>query len=126
MRCSWPCATGFRLVISPTSVTIPVNTKIPSGLSWPGLSRPSTSSFITSGQDVDARDKPGQDEFGLRALVDCKSVFIERFASTNAESRRLRDSGERQCVQRGHAVGADGSGPAQQPDFIGESGRDER
>jgi hypothetical protein len=29
--------------------------------SWPGLSRPSTSSLIRTSQDVDARDKPGHD-----------------------------------------------------------------
>jgi hypothetical protein len=30
--------------------------------SWPGLSRPSTSSFHQRGKDVDARDKPGHDD----------------------------------------------------------------
>src|SRR5712691_10714961 len=32
--------------------------------SWPGLSRPSTSSTSLRTQDVDARDKPGHDEGG--------------------------------------------------------------
>jgi hypothetical protein len=30
--------------------------------SWPGLTRPSTSSFGASDQDVDARAKPGHDD----------------------------------------------------------------
>jgi hypothetical protein len=34
----------------------------PLNASWPGLSRPSTSSFPTVAKDVDARDKPGHDE----------------------------------------------------------------
>jgi hypothetical protein len=36
--------------------------KIPITPSWPGLSRPSTSSLQRGEKDVDARDKPGHDD----------------------------------------------------------------
>ena len=60
----------------------------------------------------------------MAALVDRQGVVAERLASTKRKARRLRDFRQRQCIQRSDAVGADRLRPAQQPDLVGEAGRD--
>jgi hypothetical protein len=49
---------------------------IMSTASWPGLSRPSTSSFLAGPKDVDARDKPGHDgEFCVPRMLRSAPYF---------------------------------------------------
>jgi len=49
---------------SPASLDNSSNVEVfvPSNSSWPGLTRPSTSSPTLGGEDVDARHKAGHDE----------------------------------------------------------------
>src|SRR6202012_1775043 len=64
--------------------------------SWPGLSRPSTSSFY--GQDVDARHKAGHDELWIKIAVNVEieqrraqrfAVRVERQRPRHAATERL-------------------------------------
>src|SRR6266852_1749099 len=61
-----PCACEFDSLVRalPTEKSISVRRGTHS--SWSGLSRLSTSFLLLRCQDVDARDKPGHDEFRLR------------------------------------------------------------
>src|SRR5258707_15352550 len=81
--------------------------------SWPGLSRPSTSSLLKlRKKDVDARDKRGHDGgemvagsngIGLpqrRDLLGVESEFLERRIGMLAEARRRRHQFARCARQR--------------------------
>src|SRR5262245_49974454 len=72
--------------------------------SWPGLSRPSTTSFHMRKQDVDARDKRGHDE--SRVLRVSKRHRAEALLALSRSLRKLDDvlgSRERSRDQCGDA-----------------------
>src|SRR6266849_8003685 len=102
-RCNCPCAMGVKATLSPMSVTLPVNICVlptvmaglvpaihvfsyhPAAQTWmPGIADKFTQS---------AKNRllwPGMTNLGS-ALVNRERLILERFASTNPETGRLRD-----------------------------------